>query len=76
MQTKKRSFIETCINTAVGLVINIYAQMLIFPLFDMHVETHENMMIAVIFTVISICRSYVMRRVFNAWEVRIHARAA
>lgn len=76
MQTKKRSFIETCVNTAVGLVINICAQKIVFPMFDMHIATHENLMIAVIFTVISIARSYVMRRVFNAWEVHIHAKSA
>jgi len=74
MQTKKRSMIETIVNTAVGLVINITAQRVIFPMFDMYVSVHENMLIAAIFTVISIMRSYVMRRLFNAWEVHIHSK--
>lgn len=75
MQTKKRSMIETVVNTAVGLIINITAQRIVFPIFDMHISVTENLTIAVIFTIISVVRSYCMRRIFNKWEVHIHGKS-
>ena len=66
MQSKKASMIEVCINTLAGYLIALITQMLIFPLFDIYISHGSSMLIAVIFTVISIIRSYIMRRVFNA----------
>lgn len=66
LQTKLESFIETCISTAIGLVINVTAQELVFPLFGLYVTFGENLTIAAIFTVISIARGYCIRRWFNA----------
>lgn len=65
MQSKKASMIEVCINTLAGYLIALLTQILIFPIFDIHISTGSSMIIAVIFTVISIVRSYVMRRIFN-----------
>lgn len=65
MQSKLHSFIEALSSTAVGFVINVTAQHLIFPLFGIFIPFSQNLMIAVIFTVISVIRSYVIRRFFN-----------
>ena len=64
-QKKSHSFIEVCLNTAIGYVIAVSAQILIFPYFDIHASFESNLKIGMIFTVISIIRSYVMRRLFN-----------
>lgn len=69
-QTKKMSFTETCLNTAAGFMIAICAQILIYPLFDIHVPVHTNFAICAIFTAISIVRSYFFRRLFNKLHER------
>jgi len=65
MQSKTHSLLESITNIAIGLAINVTAQSFIFPLFDIHIAFHENLTIATLFTVISLCRSYVIRRVYN-----------
>ena len=44
--------------------------MLVFPLFGLVVTGTENMMIGLIFTAVSIIRSYALRRSFEALRVR------
>lgn len=68
MQTRLGSLIESVVNIIIGLFINITAQYLMFPFFGIHIEVSQNIQIAVIFTVISLCRSYLLRRVFNKWR--------
>lgn len=69
-QTKWHSWIETCVNTAVGYVINVTAQHYLFPVIGIHISVGANLMIGLIFTVISIVRSFTLRRIFNWWHVR------
>lgn len=59
------SLVESITNIVVGFMINVTAQYFVFPLFGMHIPIHENLMIAVIFTVISLARSFTLRRIFN-----------
>jgi len=65
-QTKLSSFIEALMNVAIGFSINYIANLLIFPLFDMHISLADNFWLGMIYTVISIVRSYVIRRWFNS----------
>ena len=65
MQKKKHSLIEAITNTAVGLAINVILQMIVFPLFDIHISIWDNLGIASIFTVISVARTYLVRRIFT-----------
>lgn len=69
-QTRKWSFIESCVNVLVGYGIAVVSQIAIFPLFDIHIPVRDNLLIGLFFTVISIFRSYALRRVFNWWHVR------
>ena len=69
-QPKGMSLTESIINVLVGLLINITAQHLVFPLFGIYITWGQNLQIAMIFTVISIIRSYVLRRGFNWWHIR------
>lgn len=64
-QSKKGSLLEAFINTAVGYGVAVASQIIIFPLFDIHISVAENMAIGVFFTVVSIARSYTLRRLFN-----------
>lgn len=65
-QTRLGSFIEACFNVAVGFAINFLANLAILPLFGFHVTGVQALGIGVFFTVISVARSYLIRRFFNA----------
>jgi hypothetical protein len=71
-QTRLGSLIEALINVVIGFSINFVANMLIFPLFGFHISPGANFAMGCIYTGISIARSYVIRRWFNA---RLHAAA-
>lgn len=64
-QTKKGSFTEALANTAIGFGINYCANLLIFPQFGFHISPGANLVMGVIYTGISVARSYLLRRWFN-----------
>ena len=64
-QTKWGSFVEAWLNIFVGFAINWCANMLILPLFGFRVGGAVAFKIGLIITVISLVRSYVLRRWFN-----------
>ena len=65
MQSKRGSLTESVISTAIGMGVSLSAQLLVFPLYGMHIDFHQNLQILAIFTVISIARQYFVRRLFN-----------
>lgn len=71
-QTKLGSFYEALINVAIGFGINFIANLFILPLFGFDITLTDNLYIGLLYTVVSVARSYVVRRWFNA---RIHEAA-
>ncbi len=71
-QSRLSSFIEAWINVVIGFGINFVANLLILPLFGFHITLSENLVIGILYTAISVMRSYCIRRWFNA---RIHRTA-
>lgn len=69
-QSKKMSFLESCVNMGIGCFIAYATQIIVFPWFDIEISHAENLAIVAIFTVVSIIRSYVLRRAFNWWHHR------
>ena len=65
MQSKKFSMIESITKVAVGYFVALFSQLIIFPVFNIHVPLKSNLLIGAFFTVVSIARSYTLRRVFN-----------
>lgn len=65
MQSRIQSLIESCVNVAIGYGVAIVGQLLVFPLYDIHIPLQANLEIGVLFTLISIARSYLVRRFFN-----------
>lgn len=65
MQTRRHSAIEATTNVVVGYALALATQMVMFPLFNLHVPLSDNLAIGAVFTVISLLRSYVLRRLFN-----------
>ena len=65
-QTKFGSVIESLANIAVGFTINFTANLIILPLFGFHnLTVRNNFIIGILYTVISLVRSYELRRWFN-----------
>lgn len=72
-QTRLGSLIEACINVLIGFWINFFANLIILPAFGFTGLTlATNFYIGLAYTVVSVARSYVIRRWFNA---RLHAAA-
>jgi len=71
-QTRLESFIEAWINVGIGFAINFTANLLILPAFGFTSLTlGTNLLIGLVYTLISVIRSYVIRR----WA-QDHLRAA
>ena len=66
MQTKRSSLIESITGTAIGFVVSLISIFIILPVFGIESTPMKNVGITIYFTVISILRSYVVRRWFNS----------
>jgi hypothetical protein len=70
MQSRIQSLIEAWANVAVGYLVALASQLALFPLFGIHIPLSSNLWIGAWFTVISLVRSYVLRRWFNGLKFR------
>lgn len=64
-QSRGMSFAESLANVAVGLMVSAAVNLAVMPLFDLYPTPGDAIGLAAIFTIISIARSYVLRRMFN-----------
>ncbi|MDD9929151.1 MAG: hypothetical protein OXR03_25270 [Rhodospirillaceae bacterium] len=69
-QSRAMSLIEAIANVFVGYGVAVLTQILIFPTFGLHTTLAQNLKMGAIFTVVSIARSFALRRVFEAIRVR------
>ncbi len=65
-QSKLGSLYEALMNIVIGFSINYLANLMIFPLFGFHISHAANFVMGCIYTGISLVRSYIIRRWFNA----------
>lgn len=65
-QTRLESLIEVCLNIAIGFCVSYAAWPFVAHLYNIPYNALQNLGITCIFTVLSIARSYVVRRWFNA----------
>ena len=75
-QSRLMSLVESLANVLVGYSVAVITQMAVFPLFGLAVTVTDNLLIGLIFTAVSIVRSYALRRGFEALRVRQSARAS
>jgi hypothetical protein len=64
------SFVESLINIMVGLGVAMVANAIILPLLGFPISFSQNAIIAAFMTVVSIARSYALRRLFEALHIR------
>jgi len=65
-QTRAGSLAEAVTNVAAGFLIALLGQQIILPLFAIHIGLAAHFGIASLFTLLSLIRSYVLRRLFNS----------
>lgn len=65
MQSRLMSLIEAWANVFVGYWVSVAANYIVLPWFGFHVSAGQAIGIGVIFTAISLVRSYLLRRCFN-----------
>lgn len=65
MQSKLGSFIEALANTVLGFGISFMANLVIMPMYGCNLSLRSTFSMGVLFTFVSIARSYVLRRLFN-----------
>ena len=63
-QSRAMSLVEAGANVVVGYGVAVVTQILIFPIFGLHTTLVQNLKMGFVFTVVSIGRSYVLRRLF------------
>ncbi len=64
-QSRAMSLVESIANVVVGYGVAVATQILIFPVFGLHVTLAQNLTMGAIFTVVSIARSFALRRLFE-----------
>ena len=64
-QSRLMSLVESIANVAVGYGVAVVTQILIFPIFGLHTTLAQNLKMGAIFTVVSIARSFALRRIFE-----------
>ena len=69
-QSRLMSLVEAIANVAIGYGVAVITQILIFPIFGLHTTLAQNMKMGAIFTVVSIARSFALRRIFEAIRMR------
>ena len=62
------SLIEAVTNVAVGYVLAVTTQIVVFPWFGLHPSLGENLALGAVFVGISLLRSYALRRLFEQWR--------
>jgi hypothetical protein len=67
-QSRRASVLESLVSVGVGFGVSVAANLLVLPLFGYEPTMAEALHIGLIFTAISLLRSYVIRRGFNWLE--------
>lgn len=64
-QNKQKSFLESVINTFVGFIITLITSPFIYWACDVKISFPSITVVTLLFTLVSIARNYVIRRIFN-----------
>ena len=71
-QSRTMSLVEAVANVVVGYGVAVVTQILIFPIFGLHTTLAQNLKMGAVFTVVSIARSFALRRLFETIRTQTH----
>ena len=74
MQSKLDSFIEAWLNVLIGFGISVLANFVIFPLVGIGASTTQIITVGIFMTIVSVARSYFVRRFANKYLTQIRAK--
>lgn len=69
-QSRRMSLVEAWTGTAIGFVVSVVLGLAVYPLYGCSFTLSQNISLTLIFTVASIVRGYVVRRLFNRFGGR------
>jgi hypothetical protein len=69
-QSKRMSLAEAILNVLIGFWISVLANWLVLPAWGYSVSARQAIEIGIVFTFISLARSYLLRRFFNLIHTR------
>ena len=64
-QSRRASLLEALAGVATGLVLSVWIQRVLFPAMGYDLALGQNVIVALVFTMRSVCRNYALRRLFN-----------
>jgi len=65
LKQTKQSFIEANINTLAGFIISYITLLILNSVYGMQLSMVQSLEVTLIFTVVSVFRNYIVRRMFN-----------
>ena len=74
MQSKLDSFIEAWLNVLIGFGVSVLANFVIFPLVGIGASTTQIITVGIFMTLVSVARSYFVRRFANKYLAQIRAK--
>jgi len=70
-QSRTASLIEAALNVCSGFFVSLLVwSFVVVPVWNLNVTPAANLQITLLFTVVSVIRSYIWRRIFNALHGR------
>jgi len=67
-QSRATSAMEAVANVAVGWLVAFAMQLLLFPAVGVQASVSQNLVVSLVFTAVSLIRSYILRRFFALRE--------
>ncbi|MBX9633960.1 MAG: hypothetical protein K2X44_03175 [Magnetospirillum sp.] len=64
-QSRRMSLVEAAANVVIGYGIAVATQVVVFPVFGIHIALADDLAIGGIFAAMSLLRGFVLRRVFE-----------
>jgi hypothetical protein len=68
-QSRLMSLVESVANVIVGYGVAVVTQILIFPVFGLQTTLGQNLAMGGVFTIVSLARSFLLRRLFETIRV-------
>ena len=68
-QSRLMSLVESITNVIVGYGVAVVTQILMFPVFGLHTTLGQNLAMGGVFTIVSLARSFLLRRLFESIRV-------
>jgi flagellar motor component MotA len=69
-QSRLMSLVEAIANVVVGMIVAVATQIVAFPTLGVQASLGQNVRLALVFTIVSIGRSFLLRRLFEAAVMR------